>query len=783
MKLKTQIVLTTHLVLIVASLVFGVFTYQAARRVYTGELDARLLAAANLWREALPETYHASATDPQAVDAAAYRDVVFKRTRLAQALGVSHLWTLKNVDGRLVVTTTTRGSGGPDDYPAFYSEPEDVDVFATARETMRVQHFDAVLGGRRVRLAVLPFWADGSAWLSVAGMERTALHGFDRNVVSTVAVFCLLAMLAGMLVDFLLVRAISRPVENLTPVEGSMGRIKVNSGADEIRMLAENINRMSEAISTTVKQCREVEKSLRASEHKYRFLTEHTTDVIWSLDAELRIDYISPSDEKLRGFKAEEVTGRRVWEMVDPVDVARLRDRPQFSRIEWEHLSNGESRTYEVHLLRKDGERVLAEVTVTAYIDAAGEIKGYHGKAHDIRERRRLDEERSKVERLQSIGTLAGGIAHDFNNIMMSLFGNIELAKDLLEPGTHPYALLEEAGRSMSRAVRLTKQLLVFSKGGDPRKHNDVDIASLVEDVASFDLSGSNVRLMFSKGEGSFETAADNGQIEQVVSNIVINARQAMEEGGCIHLHVDRVELGVGDHPQLPSGHYIRVTIRDEGPGIPAGILKRIFEPYFTTKRLGSGLGLATAYSIIEKHEGMLEVTSEEGKGSTFVFHLPVIRYSGDEGGFADASADANANAPVSTTDPARAAGGVLVMDDEVLICALLKKMFTAEGVYIETVENADAAIIAYRQAFEAGRPFACVILDLTISGGIGGAEVVHELRKIDPDLFAIASSGYSESSVMSECRDHGFDTVIAKPYSRTEMLTLFKRIGVLPAD
>ncbi len=776
MKLKTQIVLTTHLVLIVASLVFGVFSYRATRRVFINELDARLLAAASMIWAGLPENYHETITGPDSVDAATYRDVVLKRSSLATGLGVDYLFSVRLIDGQPCYTSvsTASSSSQTNAFPAFCSVMEDPGLLESTLHTMKPQHVDAVLSGRKLRVALYPFWAGGSLCVSGAGMEKSYMSAVVRDVLSQVAIFCLLAMLVAMLIDFYLVRVISKPMESLTPPEGGSHRSAVvSSGSDEIRVLADNINKMSDAINTTVTQCREVEKNLRASEHKYRFLTEHTTDVIWSLDEQLRVDYLSPSDEKFRGFRAEDVLGTPVWDSIDPAELKRLRDNPEFLAAEWSLIKAGGSRTYELNLKRCEGDPVLAEVTVSAYLDAAGVIRGYHGKVHDIRERRRLEEERNKVERLQSVGTLAGGIAHDFNNILMGLFGNIELAKDLLDPESHEYELLEEASRSMSRAVRLTKQLLVFSKGGDPQKDSKVDIGSLVKEVAEFDLSGSNVKLCFSKDDQPHATAVDRGQIEQVVSNIVINARQAMRAGGEVKISVQNVEVKQGEIQHLDAGNYIRCSIQDQGPGIILAIQKRIFEPYFTTKSMGSGLGLATAYSIIKKHGGTLELSSLEGHGAVFTFYLPVEMHPGDVEPEKEPELPTNAN-------PARLAGGVLIMDDEVLICALLKKMLNLEGVHVETAANAQSAVMLYKQALDAKNPFACAILDLTITGGSGGAEVVKELRELDPDLLAIATSGYTDNAIMSECRKHGFDTVIAKPYSRIEVLRLLESIGVI---
>jgi|GEM_PF-1214736 len=776
MKLKTQIVLTTHLVLIIASILFGLLTYTAARRVFTDELDARLLMAATLVKEAMLNKASDTPYSSESLNALTSRGASTRSLRLAELLGVSHFSMLNVEDGKFVVLADSADpdSTEPTWEKTLFSDPLNASFLEKAGASMAPQYVDMKADKRTMRMALLPFWEKGRLNVSVAGVDKNVMSGINRDVLSLIAVFCLLAMLVAMLIDFYLVRAISRPMEQLTPGQGGSGVAVPRAGADEIRLLAENINKMSQAIKVTVEQCREVEKSLRASEHMCRFLTEHTSDVVWSLDQNLRFDYISPSDEKFRGFQAQEVVGKEIWSVIDPADVARLREDTEYIDAELEHIKAGQSRTYELHLIRKEGDPLLAEVSVTAYINAAGEILGYHGKVHDIRERRRLEEERSRVERLQSIGTLAGGIAHDFNNILMGLFGNIELAKDLIDPDSHAYTLLTEAGRSMSRAVRLTKQLLVFSKGGDPQKNNNVDIAMLAKDVAEFDLSGSNLKLVFTKDDGSHKTAVDNGQIEQVISNIVINARQAMPEGGAIHLTVLHVDLADDEHLRISAGSYVKVSIRDEGPGMSSATIKRIFEPYFTTKQLGSGLGLATAYSIVEKHGGLLEVHSQEGKGSEFTFYLPIVELMD--------LVDANASSYLDTvqTDPLRVSGGVLVMDDDLLICLLLEKILTAEGVHVETVANAEEALKAYSQALEMGRPFACAILDLTISGGIGGAEVVHELKEIDPNLFAIATSGYAESDVMSGCRDYGFDTVIAKPYSRTEVVTLLKRIGLI---
>jgi signal transduction histidine kinase len=236
---------------------------------------------------------------------------------------------------------------------------------------------------------------------------------------------------------------------------------------------------------------------------------------------------------------------------------------------------------------------------------------------------KRAEIELQKMQKMQTFGTLAGGIAHDFNNILMGLFGNIALAKTEL-PEAHPaFKPLEDAGKSMGRAISLTQQLLTLSKGGAPIKES-LSLGSLCEEVARFDLSGSNVMLVLNQPADLWMAKADKGQIQQVISNLTINARQAMPNGGHLYITLENATLTDRTIPVLPAGRYVRMTVRDEGTGIDPKSIDRIFDPYFTTKQTGSGLGLATTYSIIKKHGGRIEVASEFGKGATFTLYLPV---------------------------------------------------------------------------------------------------------------------------------------------------------------
>jgi PAS domain S-box-containing protein len=400
---------------------------------------------------------------------------------------------------------------------------------------------------------------------------------------------------------------------------------------------------------------------------------------------------------------------------------------------------------------RPMAEAVLRLVAVRA----AGEI-----------ERQDAELERQKMDKLQSIGTLAGGIAHDFNNILLGLFGNISLAMDDL-PKEHPsYAPLEEANRSMSRAVRLTKQLLTFAKGGDPVKEA-VSVGAMVEEVARFDLTGSNVSLVYHHDADLWPVDADRGQLQQVVSNLVINARQAMPNGGHLTITLENADLPAEAVPALRPGRYVKISVQDEGCGIAPTLLDRIFDPYFTTKQTGNGLGLATVWSIINKHNGHIGVASELGKGTVFTFYLP-----------AAASVPPEEIKPlaVECPSPGRPAK-ILVMDDEELVCTLASKILTRCGYTVATAPDAQEATALYKEARRCGAPFDLVIMDLTIPGGPGGKEVIKDLLALEPRVHAIVSSGYADDPVMANPSAYGFKGTVAKPYTARALREAVARV------
>ena len=399
--------------------------------------------------------------------------------------------------------------------------------------------------------------------------------------------------------------------------------------------------------------------------------------------------------------------------------------------------------------------------------DSGGKVKNIVVSIEDVTARKQAEEDLQKIHKLESIGLLAGGIAHDFNNILTGLFGNLAIAKAELASNHPALEHLQDAQKSMTRATRLTQQLLIFAKGGNPVREG-VSIGTLVEEVVRFDLSGSSVKPVFDIAEDLWVAEVDRGQIQQVFSNLTVNAKQAMTDGGHLYITLKNTSVRSDEIAELQAGKYIKVTVRDEGAGIEQRYLDQIFDPYFTTKRFGSGLGLATTYTIIKKHGGCISVDSTPAVGSTFTLYLPVAK---EEFTAPDRS---------SLLVPPRRKGTsrerALVMDDEAMIRKVTARFLEREGYLVETVEEGKEAIAKYRQAMASKRPFAVVIMDLTIPGGMGGREAVKKILELDPEARVIVSSGYAEDPVMADHTAYGFCGIAPKPYSREKLLEVVQQ-------
>ena len=400
--------------------------------------------------------------------------------------------------------------------------------------------------------------------------------------------------------------------------------------------------------------------------------------------------------------------------------------------------------------------------------DAEGAVIGLFGFALDVTERRRIEEDRLQTSKLQSLALLAGGIAHDFNNLLTSILGNLSLAEMKLERDSEVIAQLHETEEACLRARDLTVQLLTFAHGGAPVKKN-VALPEVIRRAASVALRGSNVTCEFSISEDLWPVHADESQISQVFQNLLVNAQQAMPGGGTVRVKACNALATSRDQCAALTLQQdsVEIVVEDRGVGITPENLDRIFEPYFTTKSTGHGLGLAAAYSILKTHGGGIHVTSTPGEGTKFCIYLPAARRATPE------SEDGKGE----VHELHEAHGRVLVMDDEELIRMLASRMLSGFGYEVECAQDGREAIAKYSEALDAGKRFDVVILDLTIRAGMGGFETLQELRILDPEVKAIVSSGYSSNPVMAEFEAHGVAGVVPKPYRTRDLVGAVQRI------
>ncbi len=373
----------------------------------------------------------------------------------------------------------------------------------------------------------------------------------------------------------------------------------------------------------------------------------------------------------------------------------------------------------------------------------------------------RMHQELLKSRNLESLGFLAGGIAHDFNNILAAIIGNVGLCMMKLAPSSEIYPLLAAVEKATFRAKGLTQQLLTFARGGDPVK-KVASIAEVITTSADFVLRGSSVACQYDFPNDLWPVEIDPGQMSQVVQNVVINAMQAMPDGGIIDVRCQNVANSDGLDSTLPPLDCVMITIRDSGPGIPDVVMPKIFDPYFTTKATGSGLGLAISHSIVVKHGGKIMVDSRLGQGATFTILLPALP------GKAIQAQSAVAVDPL--LELPKRTGRIMIMDDDDLIRTMAAEVLSLFGYEVLEAKDGHEALALYQQGQQAGAPVDLVIMDLTIPGGMGGKEAIAKLHEIDPRAKAIVSSGYANDPVMANYLDYGFLAVVNKPFQIMEL-------------
>lgn len=413
-------------------------------------------------------------------------------------------------------------------------------------------------------------------------------------------------------------------------------------------------------------------------------------------------------------------------------------------------------------LISKNGtEKVIAN-SGAPIKNSNGETIGVVLVFRDITEKQKMIDKLQRIDKLDSLGVLAGGIAHDFNNLLCVIFGFMEMARKVSSDNKAAAKYLDNALISFNRAKDLTKQLLTFSKGGEPRRKTG-NLGLLIEGNSAFVLSGSNVSCEFDIAANLWLCDFDENQMGQVFDNIFINAFEAMPLGGQIHISACNVTVHDQELPSLKGGKFVKVSISDTGVGIPQEILKRIFDPFFTTKHKGNGLGLATCFSIIQKHDGYIDVESTPGKGSTFHIYLPATQN------------EPLINGTVSSVQHT-GKGKILLMDDEDLIREIAGEMLRDMGYTIIEARDGEEALRLCKGAKKEGKQIYCAFFDLTIPGGMGGREAIVKLRRFAPELPVFASSGYSEDPVIARPADFGFTDSISKPFAFENLSDLLNK-------
>ena len=532
-----------------------------------------------------------------------------------------------------------------------------------------------------------------------------------------------------------------------------LARLTIHGTFDEDNRL-ERVDGVLEDIT----QQRRAQRALEHSELRFRSFFESAPVGMAILDQH-GIVQSNPALCRMLGVEARALLGRTMHDLTHPDDL-------QASVQASEAMQRGELPLLQLEkrYVRDDGTVLHARTTVTQGRGAPELPPMSFVMIEDISERKAMEEDLLKVQKLESLGVLAGGIAHDFNNMLTGVLGNVSMVRDQLPANSPLRTHLERAETAARRARDLTLQLQTFASGGEPMRRV-LRLEDIVRESIELCFRGSRALPSIRVAPGLPLAELDAGQVAQALNNLFINAIQALPQGGTVEVEVDANSLEPGELPPLHSGRYLRITVSDQGTGIPPRHLERIFDPYYTTKRSGRGLGLATAYSVVKRHGGHILVASELDKGSTFTIYLP-------------ASSATQRDLPVDDfTEPTPDSGRILVMDDEASIRELVCELLGQFGYQVDAACHGDEALVMVRLAAQAGDPYRAAILDLTIPGGRGGREIIDELRALDPQLQAVVMSGYSTDATLAHHQRFGFAGAIAKPCSAKALVGELQRV------
>ena len=485
-------------------------------------------------------------------------------------------------------------------------------------------------------------------------------------------------------------------------------------------------------------------RQIQESNENLRITLNSIGDGVLATDTQNRVTQLNPVAVTLTGWSQKEASGVAISEVFQ---IQAIHPRRGTAPNLAEKMIEATAATHEAILISRGGDTCHIHYSVSPIRDGKKRTTGTVLVFRDITDKVKAEEELLQIRQLESIGILAGGIAHDFNNLLTGLYGNISMAR-MEMPDTHPAQnYLSLAEESMESAVALTSQFLTFSKDEKPTRRV-LDIAHVLEEAATFTSHGLNTRLKTTIDDDLWPISGDKGQLSQVVGNLIINAHQSMSTGGLITL--------TAENQQEASGRYVRITVTDMGSGIEPEHLDKIFDPYFTTKKTGSGLGLATTYAIITKHNGTIKVKSKPMEGTTFTIDLPATIEP-------LAAQQKKKTKVLANTHTLKA--DILVLDDQAVIRKILDTILGKLGFDVTFTVEGRETVAAYKTRLAQKRPYDVVILDLTIPGGMGGREVSEKILTMDPAAKIIISSGYASDPIMSNYEEFGIKAIVAKPY------------------
>jgi len=586
-----------------------------------------------------------------------------------------------------------------------------------------------------------------------------------KKILKLFVLILLVALVIAVGLTLYLIRPLRKLTDKATEtVRNFSGEtLQTHKEGNEISRLVHSFELMIQKVMEHLSERKNAERKLVEEKERLAITLRSIGDVVITTDIEGRIQVFNQAAENLTGWSQKEVIGKPLVDIYSSIDES-IRSS-QINSVNYILDKNGDDYIPNKSLFTaKDGSvRIMLE-SGAPIIGEGGETVGAVLVFRDITEQKKREGDRIKAHQLESLGTLAGGIAHDFNNILTAILGNASLASFSVERESKVYNNLHEIEKASLRAKGLTQKLLTFSKGGAPIKETAM-MSELIRDSAAFVLSGTNTKCAFFLPDDLSTASVDKGQISQVIQNLCLNAHEAMREGDTLEIRAENIVVTKANDLPIRSGPYIKLSIKDHGRGISAEDLPKIYDPYFSTKRQGGGLGLSIVHSIMDRHGGGVTVHSELNRGTIFTLYIPAISHK--------EFVQEDEKVKISVTR----SGKILFMDDEEMLRSVVSQMLEIAGYEVTVAGTGEEAIELYKETLEAGSSFDAVILDLTIPGGMGGKEAVKELISIDPQVRAIVASGYSNDPVLAEFKKFGFKGAMVKPFDTEKLKKVINRV------